>query len=76
MILLDVLSGPEYFFKNPNGDEFYSVTAVYTSSDYTGDVMPDMEESKSLRFWNVHGLPERMDQEYRDCINVYLRMVD
>jgi ADP-ribose pyrophosphatase YjhB (NUDIX family) len=75
LVLLDVLSGPEYFFINPNRDEIYSVTAVYTCSEYTGEPIPDMEESKSLGFWNVNELPEKMDQEYRDCINVYLRMV-
>lgn len=74
LVLLDVLSGPEYFLKNPNGDELYSVTAVYKSSDYTGELIPDMEESKNLRFCRVDELPERMDQEYRDCIGVYLRM--
>jgi hypothetical protein len=62
------------FFKNPNGDELYSVTAVYKSSDYTGELIPDMEESKNLRFCRVDELPERMDQEYRDCIGVYLRV--
>ena len=74
LLLLDVLSGPKYFFKNSNGDEVYSVTAVYKSSDYTGKLMPDMKESKSLSFWNVDELPEKMDLEYRDCINVYQRM--
>ena len=74
LVLVDVLSGPEYFFRNPNGDEIYSVTAIYKCTDYTGELKPDMEESISLRFMNVLELPERMDQEYRDCIDVYLSM--
>lgn len=74
LVLLDVLSGQEYFLKNPNGDEIYSVTAIYMCTDYTGKLKPDMEESKSLSFTNVLELPERMDQEYRDCINIYLRI--
>lgn len=74
LVLLDVLSGQEYFLKNPNGDEIYSVTAIYKCTDYTGELKPDREESKSLSFTNVLELPERMDQEYRDCINIYLRI--
>lgn len=73
LVLLDVLSGPEYFYKNPNEDELYSVTAVYTTTDYKGDLIPDMDESKSLKFYNVDCLPERMEPEYKDCIKVYLR---
>lgn len=46
------------FFKNPNGDELYSVTAVYKRSDYTGELIPDMEQSKNLRFCRVDELPE------------------
>ena len=74
LVLLDVLSGPEYFFKNPNDDEFYSVTAVYSSADYTGELKPDMDEGKSLKFCNIYELPEPMEQEYTDYINTYLRM--
>lgn len=73
LVLLDVLSGPQYFFRNPNGDEFYSVTAVYTSADYTGELRPDMDEGKSLKFCKVYDLPKPMEQEYKDYINTYLR---
>ncbi len=76
LILLDVLSGPDYFYKNPNDDELYSVTAVYTTTDYIGELMPDMDESKSLKFYNVNYLPEKMEQEYKDCINAYLRTLN
>lgn len=72
LVLLDVLSGPEYFYKNPNEDELYSVTAVYTTADYIGDLNPDMDESKSLKFYNVDCLPMRMEQEYKVCIKIYL----
>ncbi|QHQ62947.1 NUDIX domain-containing protein [Anaerocolumna sedimenticola] len=73
LVLLDVLSGPEYYNKMPNEDELYSVTAIYTTTDYTGELIPDMDESKSLKFYEINCLPERMEQEYKDCIKIYLR---
>jgi ADP-ribose pyrophosphatase YjhB (NUDIX family) len=76
LILLDVLSGPEYYYKNPNGDELYSVTAVYKTTDYEGELIPDMDESKSLRFYKIDSLPENMEQEYKDCIGAYLRTLN
>ncbi len=75
LVLLDVLSGPEYFYKNPNEDELYSVTAVYTTTDYIGDLVPDMDESKNLKFYNIDFLPKQMEPEYKDCIKAYLRTI-
>ena len=76
LVLLDVLSGEEYFFINPNEDEYYSVTAVYLTRDYAGELKPDGEESMSLCFFEIGRLPEKMEQEYRDYIDVYLRTLD
>lgn len=73
LVLLDVLSGPQYYFKNPNGDEVYSVTVVYASADYTGELKSDMDEGNSLKFCRIHDLPEPMEQEYKDYINTYIR---
>jgi len=67
-----VLSGSEYYYKNPNGDELYSVTAVYKTTDYKGELRPDIDESKSLSFYKLDSLPDNMEQEYKDCIKAYI----
>ncbi len=36
MNLFGVFSGPELYYKYPNGDEVYNVTIVYLSRDFTG----------------------------------------
>ena len=46
--------GPKYFFKNPNDDEFYSVTAVYSSARLNRRVKTDIDEDKSLKFCNLY----------------------
>jgi 8-oxo-dGTP pyrophosphatase MutT (NUDIX family) len=38
MSLFGVFSGPELFYKYPNGDEVYNVTIVYLSQTITGDI--------------------------------------
>lgn len=76
LVLLDVLSGPEYFYRNSNNDEFYSVTTVYKTNEYIGELKPDLKESMSLKFWNVDQLPMKMEQEYIECINIYLKTID
>jgi predicted acetyltransferase/8-oxo-dGTP pyrophosphatase MutT (NUDIX family) len=56
--LLDVLSGPEYFFIYPNGDQLYSVIALYEASGVTeGTHIPDSETLR-LSYFSLDELPE------------------
>lgn len=70
--LVDIFSGSRYFYKISNGDEFYAVTAVYTTTEYKGVVKPDGNESKDLKFFGLDNLPERLGQGYKDHINAYI----
>ena len=38
MSLIGVFSGPECYYKYPNGDEVYNITIAYLSNEVTGDV--------------------------------------
>ena len=38
MSLFGIFSGPELYYKYPNGDEVYNVTIVYLSREMTGDI--------------------------------------
>ncbi len=73
LLLLDVLSGAECYYKNPNGDELYSITAVYKTMDFKGELRPDLDESKSLSFYKLDSLPDNMELEYKNCIKAYVR---
>jgi 8-oxo-dGTP pyrophosphatase MutT (NUDIX family) len=48
MSLFGVFSGPELYYKYPNGDEVYNITIVYISRDTTGDVHLNEEHTA----WN------------------------
>ncbi len=41
-----VFSGPELYYKYPNGDEVYNVTIVYLSRDVNGEVRLNGEHSE------------------------------
>jgi 8-oxo-dGTP pyrophosphatase MutT (NUDIX family) len=45
MSLFGVFSGPELYYRYPNGDEVYNVTIVYLSRDWTGRVRLDHEHT-------------------------------
>lgn len=46
MTLFGVFSGPELFYKYPNGDEVYNVTIVYLSRAVSGDIHLSSEHTE------------------------------
>lgn len=68
LTLLNVFSGESYYFKNKNGDEVYSVTAVFMSNDYEGKLKRDGYETKKLKFFDLSNLPENLTDEYKGYI--------
>ncbi|MEI5906429.1 NUDIX hydrolase [Bacillus spongiae] len=70
--LLNVFSGSEYYLKVPNGDELYSVTAVYYSSDISGDMKIDYNESEKIEYFSMCHLPKELTDEYRGFIEHYI----
>ncbi|MBM7840027.1 8-oxo-dGTP pyrophosphatase MutT (NUDIX family) [Alkalihalobacillus xiaoxiensis] len=67
--LLGLFSGAEYHFTFDNGDEIYSVTAVYQTSTYSGKIVPNKDESLDVRFFAE--LPPELLPEYRTYIEPY-----
>ncbi|TQR20483.1 NUDIX hydrolase [Psychrobacillus vulpis] len=72
LVLCHVYSGRDYYFEVPNGDAFYSVTAVYKTNEFIGALSPDGIESISLRFFNPNHLPEGILASYRTFIEYAL----
>ncbi|SDM79925.1 NUDIX hydrolase [Sediminibacillus halophilus] len=70
--LIDVFSGSEYYLKVPNGDELYSVTAVYYTRDVKGEMKIDYSESQALHYFSLDGLPKELSDEYRGYIERYI----
>jgi ADP-ribose pyrophosphatase YjhB (NUDIX family) len=57
--LLGVFSGPEYYFRYPNGDEIHNVTAAYvTRLPEHGEISLDAAESHGWRFFALDEIPD------------------
>ena len=56
--LCNVFSGSEYYLKIENGDEFYSVTAVYKTDNYEGELRNNPLEGVNLAFYPKEDLPD------------------
>jgi 8-oxo-dGTP pyrophosphatase MutT (NUDIX family) len=70
--LLNVFSGSEYFLRVSNGDELYSVTAVYYTRDVSGDLKIDYSESEIMQYFSLNNLPNELTDEYRGFIEQYM----
>lgn len=56
--LVNVLSGPDYYFKYPNKDEVDCVIALYQVKNYSGKLYMNDGESTKLQFFSMDKLPE------------------
>lgn len=54
---LDLLSGKEYYFQYPNGDEIYNCIALYGVKDWEGTPRINDDESLELGFFPMDNLP-------------------
>ena len=55
--LYGVYSGPDQYYKYPNGDEIFNVAIIFTAHQFEGSLLLDGNESKDLRFFEPRSLP-------------------
>jgi len=72
LTLFGVYSGKNYFCVAENGDEFYVVTTVYTSSEYSGEVSVNDGESLTFEWVDIDNLPENIARTHADIIRDYI----
>ncbi len=57
---IKLLSGNDCYIKYPNGDEVYSVTAIYVVTKHTGDLELLDDESLELKWFDIDNLPDKI----------------
>jgi len=70
MSLFGVFSGPELFYKYPNGDEVYNVIIVYLSCDWCGDVKIN-DEHTEWRWYSANEIPEDVSPPIKPVIEQF-----
>lgn len=68
--LFALLSGPEYYYRYPNGDEVYNVSAMFVGR-YAGEpIRLDPEETQDLQFFALDDLPPLMGPVNRRALEM------
>jgi 8-oxo-dGTP pyrophosphatase MutT (NUDIX family) len=70
MTLFGVFSGPELYYKYPNGDEVYNVTIAYISQDWCGDLKLNSEHTK-WKWFAADEIPGNISPPIRPIIEKY-----
>ncbi len=66
-----ILSGKEYFWEYPNGDQVFPVSLVYATNDLYGSLQPDGVEGSEVKFFSLHDLPAEMLPQTRMLIESF-----
>jgi NADH pyrophosphatase NudC (nudix superfamily) len=67
--LFNVYSGKKLYYKYPNDDEVYNVTATYICKDFSGQIVVDKTEGKDAKFFSVNDIPEKISPPIRVIID-------
>ena len=70
--LFGVFSGPEYYYRYPNGDEVYNVSAVYIADQVGGKVSLNLAEHTEMRHFNLSALPTDISPTILPIIKKYI----
>ena len=72
--LFGVFSGPDLYYKYPNGDEVYNVTIAYLSQDWHGEVKLN-DEHTEWRWFAAHEIPENISPPIMPVIEQFKCLV-
>lgn len=73
LALMGLFSGPQYHLKLANGDELFSVTAVYLTEEFQGEITADGVESREVRFFPLDEAVSRLSPSYLSFVVPYLK---
>ena len=70
MSLFGVFSGPELYYKYPNGDEVYNVTIMFLSRDWEGEIKLNHEHTE-WRWFFANEIPEDVSPPIRPIMEQF-----
>ncbi|MCM3586687.1 NUDIX hydrolase [Mesobacillus maritimus] len=65
---IELLSGRDFYFRYPNGDEVYNVIAVFRAEDVCGEIEAKDRESLDLAYFPLTALPMDLDERAKIII--------
>ena len=73
LCLFDVHSGPELYYKYPNGDEVYNICISFICTEFEGQPTPDLSETRQVRFFPLNELPANISPPEKPVIADFLQ---
>ncbi len=70
MSFFGVFSGPELYYKYPNGDEVYNVIIIYSSRDWHGEVKLN-DEHTEWKWFAAHEIPKDVSPPIKPVIEQF-----
>lgn len=67
---LHIFSGKQFYHEYPNGDQVYSVIALFSAKDYENILEVDNDEIQSAKFFNLHSLPNDLTLNTRTILKL------
>jgi 8-oxo-dGTP pyrophosphatase MutT (NUDIX family) len=71
--LVGVYSGSDHLCRAQNGDEWYVVTIVYTTCDFTGEVKINDDESIAFEWVRLSSIPPNMAETHKMIAREYMK---
>jgi len=69
--LVGIASGQESYYKYPNGDEVYNVTAIFETKIHAFPELVQDDESTDLSWFSLHSLPDEISPPTVQIIRIY-----
>lgn len=70
--LFNVYSGKDLYYKYPDGNEVYNVTATYLCKVYRGEIKVEKIEGRAAKFFKISELPSNISSPVLPIISAYV----
>jgi len=70
--IFNVYSGEKLYYKYPDGNEVYNVTATYICKDFSGQIVIDETEGKDAKFLSANDIPEKINPPERMILDDFI----
>jgi len=74
--LFNIFSGKDFYYKYPNGDEVYNVTAAYICKNFNNHLNKESIEILDIKFFEINEIPNNISPPEKPIIQSYLRNMD
>lgn len=73
--LLGVFSGENMMYTYPNGDEICIVGIIYTCCHFSGEMLPETDETSELKWFDIGNLPQNINPPDAEPMQAFIGRV-